>query len=104
MSLGGGRVPWNQDKIEAVSPCCFDGHHRNDSQHSVHLHCYMGISALWHHLFLFFTIVSDRNITLLLMGGSDFRIVAFRVDSGESVLSIHHGPMVTYECCYESKQ
>ena len=26
--------------------------------------------------------------------GSDVRIVAFRVDSGESVLSIHHGANV----------
>ena len=30
--------------------------------------------------------------------------LAFRVDSGGSFLSIHHGPMVTYECCHESKQ
>ena len=28
----------------------------------------------------------------------------FRVDSGESVLSIHHGPVVTHECCHESKE
>ena len=28
--------------------------------------------------------------------GSDVRIVAFRVASGESVLSIHHGPMATF--------
>ena len=33
------RVPWNQDKIEAVLPYCFDEHNRNGSQHSVHLHC-----------------------------------------------------------------
>ena len=50
---------------------------------------------------------------MLFPEGSDVRIVAservmsmlhseFRVDSGESVLSIHHGPMVTYECCHES--
>ena len=48
VSLGGCRVPWNQDKIEAVS--------------SVHLHCYLGICALWHHLFLSFTIVSETSM------------------------------------------
>ena len=46
----------------------------------------------------------ERNISMFHSEGSDVRIVAFRVDSGESVLSNHHGPMVTYECCHESKQ
>ena len=74
---------WNQDNIEAVPPCCFNEHNRNGSQHSVHLHCYLGICALLHLVFLFFTIVCDRNISLLHSEGSDVRIVAFRVDSGE---------------------
>ena len=46
----------------------------------------------------------ERNISMFQSEGSDVRIVAFRVDSGECVLSIHHGPMGTYECCHESKQ
>ena len=124
VSLGGCRVPWNQDQIEAVSPCCFDEHNRNGSQHSVHFHCYLGICALWHLLFLSFTIVCDRNISLLRSEGSGVRVVDFRVDSSlcfireapmcvslrfglilvKSVLIIHHGPMVTYDCFHESKQ
>ena len=83
-SLGGCRVPWNQDKIEAVSPCCFDEHNRNGSQHSMHLHCYLGICALLHHL-------SVRNISMLHSEGSDVRIVAFRVDS--SLWFIRKAPM-----------
>ena len=38
VSLGGCRVPRNEDKTEAVLPCCFGEHHGNGSQHSVQLH------------------------------------------------------------------
>ena len=37
--LGGCRVSWNKDKIEAVSPCFLNEHNRNCSQHPLHLHC-----------------------------------------------------------------
>ena len=46
----------------------------------------------------------ERNISMFQSEGSDVRIVAFRIDSDECVLSIHHGLMGTYECCHESKQ
>ena len=37
------------------------------------------------------TVESERVMSMLHSEGPDVRIVAFRVDSGESVLSIHHG-------------
>ena len=53
-------------------------------------------------LLVSYTVESERTTSMSDSEGSYAPIVAFRVDSGESVLSIHHGPMVTCECCNET--
>ena len=54
-------------------------------------------------LLMSYTVETKIATSMSHSEGSDVRIVAFRFVRALR-LSIHHGPMVTYECCNEATQ